>query len=293
MAQAQDRRGEARSQEIAQGPMRSAKEIVVHPIAAVVANEFIKRVHYSGTVVRNSQLHFGVYLDKRLEGVIQLGPSMDKRKVSGLVTGTKWDEFIEINRLAFTDYLPRNSESRALAVVIRTIRKRYPRIKWIISYADACQCGDGTIYRAAGFLLTDIKRNYNVRRAPDGTAKVLNGRWDYRGTEKLKGFQLRYIFFVDAEARFRLVPEVIAFSEISERGASMARGQFAGASSEEPRYPLGQDGSNPIPPLHIQTRKNNETQGGAPAGIDAAQSGASGRSILGRIVRSVRGLYGR
>ena len=67
-----------------------------------------------------------------------------------------------MNRLAFTDMLPRNSESRALGIALRMIRKHYPHIEWIVSFADACQCGDGTIYRAAGFILTAIKINKDL-----------------------------------------------------------------------------------------------------------------------------------
>lgn len=65
--------------------------------------------------MQNSQLHFGAFLDGRLHGVLQYGPSMDKKKVITLVNGTGWNEFIELNRMAFDDYLPRNSESFASA----------------------------------------------------------------------------------------------------------------------------------------------------------------------------------
>ena len=148
--------------------MATAKDIIVKPIASKDAIEFIKAHHYSGKVTQNSQLHLGVFLDGRLHGAMQFGPSLDKRKIQGLVSGTKWNEFLELNRLAFDDVLPRNSESRALSVAFRMIRKNAPQVKWIISFADGTQCGDGTIYRAAGFVLTAIKENDQIWAAPDG-----------------------------------------------------------------------------------------------------------------------------
>ncbi len=148
--------------------MGKAKDILLKPITARVAGNFIKRVHYSGRVVQNSQLHIGVFYKGMLQGVMQFGPSLDKRKIMGLVDGTGWNEFIELNRLAFTDVLPRNSESRAIAVAMRLIKKNAPQIKWVISYADAAQCGDGAIYRASGFVLTGIKKNTQIWEAPDG-----------------------------------------------------------------------------------------------------------------------------
>lgn len=48
--------------------MASAKDIIVKPISATVANAFVKRFHYSGKVVPNSQLHFGCFLNGVLGG---------------------------------------------------------------------------------------------------------------------------------------------------------------------------------------------------------------------------------
>lgn len=148
--------------------MATAKDIIIKPISAKDAAALVRRVHYSGKVVQNSQLHFGVFLDGRLEGAMQFGPSLDKRKIQGLVRDTGWNDFIELNRMAFSDRLPRNSESRAIGIAMRMIRKHYPHIEWVVSFADGAQCGDGTIYRASGFVLTAIKKNDQIWAAPEG-----------------------------------------------------------------------------------------------------------------------------
>ena len=96
--------------------MASAKDIRVVPIRARDADNVIKALHYSGKVAPNSQLHFGVFLGDRCLGAMQFGPSMDKRKIQPLVRDTAWNGFIELNRMACSDALPRNSESRALGV---------------------------------------------------------------------------------------------------------------------------------------------------------------------------------
>ena len=87
--------------------MDSAKDIVLKPITAQEANELVRRVHYSGKVVQNSQLHIGVFYNGNLEGAMQFGPSLDKRKIQGLVHGTGWNDFLELNRMAFSEALPR------------------------------------------------------------------------------------------------------------------------------------------------------------------------------------------
>ena len=77
------------------------------------ANNFIKENHYSGKVVPNSKLHFGVFYKNKLVGVLQYGASMDKSKIIGLVkdafTGKPVDDasvmIFEINDREFTIHL--------------------------------------------------------------------------------------------------------------------------------------------------------------------------------------------
>jgi hypothetical protein len=239
--------------------MGDAKRIIIKPIAAKDANKIIKAIHYSGKVCQNSQLHLGVFLDGRCGGALQFGPSLDKRKMISLVKDTLWNEFLELNRLAFADWLPRNGESRAIAYAMRFIKKTYPWIKWIISFADGTQCGDGTIYRASGFNLIKIKKNtelwklqtgqiihahtldmtsfpvqrgQEIRRAPE-IMQLTKGASSPRKYleakniqhEKLIGFQLLYIFFLDPTAKDRLTVPILPFSEIERRGAGMYKGQ--------------------------------------------------------------------
>lgn len=234
--------------------MGRAKEIEIRVIPAKIATPFMKAHHYSGKVVNNSSLHFGAFLDGRLHGALSYGPSLDKSRIQGLVEGTSWDGFLELNRMAFDDYLPRNSESCCIAKTIRLIRKNAPQVKWIISFADGCSCGDGTIYRAANFVLTGIKPNESLCLLPSGEKihkmtlqsnpnmprpelggktfyEITGGRYSFdkyvqavNGTI-LQGFQLRYIYFIDKKYRSRLTVPEIPFSRIDELGAGMYKAQ--------------------------------------------------------------------
>lgn len=213
--------------------MGRAKEIIIKVIPSNIANEFVKKHHYSGKVVPNSKLHFGAFLDGNLHGVLSYGSSTDKSKLIGLVTGTKWNEFIELNRMAFDDYLPRNSESCCIARTLKLIKKKAPQIKWVISFADGCQCGDGTIYRASNFVLTGIKKNTGLRIDKDGSvhsqvtfsAHRPNEMHKFREMEVLKGFQLRYIYFIDKAYKEKLTVPIIPFSKIDELNAGMYKGE--------------------------------------------------------------------
>jgi hypothetical protein len=193
-------------------------------------------------------------LDGQLHGVLSYGPSLDKSKIIVLVKDTGWNEYLELNRMAFDDYLPRNSESRCISQSIKLIKKNAPHIKWIISFADGCSCGDGTIYRASNFVLTDIKKNFNLVELPSGEKvhkmtlesnpttpraelggksyyEITGGKFDFKKYVEyvhgqiLAGFQLRYIYFIDKSCREKLIVPEIPFSKIDEVGAGMYKGE--------------------------------------------------------------------
>lgn len=267
--------------------MGEAKDIILRPIPAKEANELVKRIHYSGKVVQNSQLHIGVFYKGKLEGAMQFGPSLDKRKIQGLVADTKWHEFVELNRMAFSDELPRNSESRALSIAMKLLRKYAPQVKWVVTFADGAQCGDGTIYRAAGFVLTGIKENDQIWQAPKGEkfsrTSLTDGRsktqqekavrlsrvtatkggnildsgaasmrtFKEAGWKPIPGFQLRYIYFLNPIYRKRLTVPELPYSEIERRGASMYKGKSRGRgeidSAPQSNEEIG--GASPTRPL--------------------------------------------
>lgn len=233
--------------------MTSAKELRVMPVSAQDANAYIRANHYSGKVAPNSQVHFGVFMHGRMLGAMQFGPCINKKGTMRLVEGTGWNGFIELNRLAFSDALPRNSESRAIGIAMRILRKRYPHIEWVVSFADATQCGDGTIYRASGFLLTDIRKNEALRRNPS-TGEVmhviqahhLKRSKEFRTWQAIPGWQLRYIYFLNPAARERMTVAALPFSAIEEAGAKMFRGTRAGSvDSDAPIFRVGEGGASP------------------------------------------------
>jgi hypothetical protein len=248
--------------------MGDAKRIIVKPISSKNACKIVQSLHYSGKTVQNSQLHLGVFLDGKCGGAMQFGPSLDKRKMLGLVRGTLWNEFIELNRMAFADWLPRNGESRALGFAFRWMRKQYPHIKWCVSFADGTQCGDGTIYRASGFVLTAIKQNAEIWSVPGKGAVASSSlrpgigtmqhasdtkggssmKWfSDNGATRLKGFQLRYVYFLDPTARERLTVPILPFSEIDRRGAGMYKGKprVRSVDSDTAAVQVAEGGANP------------------------------------------------
>lgn len=123
--------------------------------------------------------------------------------------------------MAFDDKLPRNSESRCIAVSLRLIKKNAPQIKRVISFADGTQCGDGTIYRASGFKLVGIAENTAIRINPETGEKIhtiqafhLKKQKEFSTWEPVKGNQLKYVYLIDKTCE--LAVPVLSFDTIDK-----------------------------------------------------------------------------
>jgi len=230
----------------------SAKEIIVKPIPKPLADKIVKKYHYSGKVVKNSNLCFGIYYKGILLGAMQYGSPTDKRKMLPMVKGTLWNEMIELNRMAFSDALPRFAESRAIAYSLKWMKKN-TGIRWVISFADGCQCGHGTIYQASNFKLCQIKENNGLIQLPTGEVKAMISlrpdanhkmvedgyssinKWlndKHKGWKKLKGYMYKYIYFIDKEAEKNFTGEFIPFSKIKELDIEMYKGKWINGANK-------------------------------------------------------------
>ena len=227
----------------------SAKDIIIKPIDKLTADKIVKKYHYSGKVVQNSNLCFGVYYKGLLLGAMQFGSPTDKRKMLPLVKDTLWNEMFELNRMAFSDALPRFAESRAMSIAFKWIKKNTDA-KWIISFSDGTQCGHGTIYQASNFQLINIKKNTTIILLPNGdktTDVSINTGSDKYGRDKkalgytstkkyldsihkgwthLVGYQYKYIYFIDPKAKENFTGQFIPFSKIKELGIEMYKGEW-------------------------------------------------------------------
>jgi len=134
-----------------------------------------------------------------------------------IVAETARDEYLELNRMWLADALPRNSESRAVSFAIKHIKRRYPKVAWIQSFADERCSRQGVVYQACNFLYcgehltkfyepdgiwyhTQMMTTYGHRAGPK--ARHLQANRDRATVHAFR--QFRYIFFIKPNFRRRL-----------------------------------------------------------------------------------------
>ena len=91
------------------------------------------------------------------------------------------DTFLELRRLAISDYCPKNTATWMIAKMVKDIKTRLPKVKHLISYQDT-EVHLGTIYKAANWRVDNVTKfstwgNSRVRSKDQSTADKI--RWAY------------------------------------------------------------------------------------------------------------------
>jgi adenine modification enzyme len=181
----------------------------VKEIDRKLANKLIVKNHYSKKFYNATYIHLGVFICGELLGVLQYGYAMNPASCGSVVEGTQMDEYLELNRMWLDDKAKRNSETMAISYSLRYIRSKFPKIKWIQSFADErCGCF-GVVYQAASFSFYgehvstfwtidgEVYHNSLMTRDPklSKSAKFLQDNKERATSEELR--QFRYIKFID------------------------------------------------------------------------------------------------
>lgn len=176
----------------------------------------LKRYHYSNTLPKINKHFIGFYLKDELVGVVTLGwgtrPLHTIRKIFPSLVS---EDYYEIGRMCMTDDMPRNSESQMLSQLIKFIKKNYPHIKVLFTWADGVLGKVGYVYQASnfnylGFIWTDIYMKDGVKIHPRQTKHFFStGKDDKRvtvrptleqmnefGIKHYKGKQFKYVYFI-------------------------------------------------------------------------------------------------
>lgn len=183
----------------------------VKEIDRSLANDLIVKNHYSKKFYNGTYIHLGLFNKNDIIGVLQYGYAMNPASCASVVDGTKKNEYLELNRMWIADDVGQYPESRAISYSIKYIKRKYPKIKWIQSFADERCGGFGIVYQACSFNYygehksdfweLDGETFHNSIKTSIKAGKrgflLLN---DLKNKERIKKYslrQFRYIKFLD------------------------------------------------------------------------------------------------
>lgn len=193
---------------------------MVKAIQAKDARDIVKKYHYSGKVVASSKIHLGIFnTEGMLVGCLQFGPPMNGEKTAKKVCNDT--RMLELNRMATRDEEPRNSESMAISLCIKYLKK-YTDIQWLLSFSDGKESNVGYIYQATnwqylGYMLSgsfyklDGKYVHNVNvwhrykeKHPDRDVKTTDQILfdNFNDVRKVECKQHIYVFPLNKKCKF-------------------------------------------------------------------------------------------
>jgi hypothetical protein len=185
-------------------------EFYIKEIERKIANKVIVENHYSKKFYNATYIHLGLYFKKKLLGVLQYGYAMNPASMESIVSGTSIDEYLELNRMWLSDEIDiKYPESQAISFSIKYIKRKYPKIKWIQSFADERCGGFGIVYQASSFnyygehssifwtLENEIYHNSLMTRNPKLSKSAAYLQSKKEEAEKSELRQFRYIKFLN------------------------------------------------------------------------------------------------
>lgn len=128
-----------------------SEDFYINEIERELANDIIVKNHYSKKFYNGTYIHLGLFVNGEIKGVLQYGYAMNPASGGSVVDGTEKDQYLELNRMWIADNVGEYPESRAISYSLKYIRKRFPKIKWIQSFADERCGGFGIVYQACSF----------------------------------------------------------------------------------------------------------------------------------------------
>jgi hypothetical protein len=163
--------------------------------------------HYSKCIPKSKLAKFGVWEDEKFVGSIIYGVGATSTLVKQY--GLEPYQGCELVRVALREHL--SPVSKMLAITIRMLKKTFPNLRLLVSFADPEQGHHGGIYQATGWVF-----NGNSQASDEYIYK--GKRWqgrsfrnNYKGMEKhpdvkiVKGSSKhRYLLPLDDEMRKRI-----------------------------------------------------------------------------------------
>lgn len=135
---------------------------------AIFVRPYIASYHYSRSLPDNSPHIFSCWYGHTLAAILIFGTSNSLATFSSVIPGIKKEECLELSRMWSPDGMPKNTESRAIALAIAKLPKT---VKLLVSYADPSRGHLGIIYQATNWLYVGVTKKNSYLIDKDGFRK--------------------------------------------------------------------------------------------------------------------------
>ena len=139
-------------------------KLVLDWVDAKAASYACHKWHYSGAAPMGGTARIGVWEDTSFRGVVIFGIGSNRNIAKPF--GLEQHEVCELSRVALREH--KTAVSRIVAIALRMLKREFPLLQVVVSYADMRQGHLGVIYQAGNWTY--------VGTALSSTAMILFGR---------------------------------------------------------------------------------------------------------------------
>ncbi len=174
--------------------MKSKVELKIDWVSERAARYACQRWHYSKTIAAGKKVHLGVWENGKYIGAVVFGHCSARQFTRGF--GLKQNEAVELLRVALKGHV--TPVTRIISIAIKILRKRFPTIRLMVSYADQNQQHIGVIYQAGNWIYVGEIDTRDYYKGPDG--KVYHPRVvSSMGIKYHFGKKRKYLKYEDCE----------------------------------------------------------------------------------------------
>jgi hypothetical protein len=208
----------------------------------------VENWHYSKRMPASKLAKIGVWEDGQFIGVIIFGVGANSNAMKPY--GLKAHEGCELVRVALREH--KAPVSKMMAIAVRMIRKKYKRLRLIVSYADPGEGHHGGIYQATNWIYAGQGKGdrYPVLDGRVMHPRTLSKRIEYgHKIDRKKVFHIkkvgkhRYLLPLDEEIKKQIQGLARPYPK---RGRSI--------DGDAPTHPVGEGGSTPDPSAPVIER---------------------------------------
>lgn len=145
-----------------------------------LAKKCVEKYHYSHNLPTESLLRLAVYEEDKLIGVVVYARGANKNKATPF--GLSIYDICELIRVALNEH--RSPVTQIISESIKILKKKFPKIKMIISFADSNQSHLGVIYQAGNWIYTGYSKDTEI--IVNGVQTHRRSLYDKYGTSSLK-----------------------------------------------------------------------------------------------------------
>lgn len=142
-------------------------DYTVEKINSTLGKGFIKKHHYTGGC-HNGPMCWGLFDGGELIGVCAFATPSSENVRSSVFGPEFKDSVTELHRLVVLDGTPTNTESWFIRRALSGLKEYRPKIRAVLSFADATEGHIGTIYQASNALYCGTSGRATFYRDQDG-----------------------------------------------------------------------------------------------------------------------------